>query len=267
MSNKEYILDPLWITKGSYGPDYEYLNYILLSANKKWKDRLNDGDTSSFFEILFHILNLNTLAVHGNIYDSKMNLVWDNETITNIRNRIRQILKQPDELIDIFRNSNKILVSAIKDHLEVLLSTLQDIDIYYTNKNIHREKEIFILTNYDTNSYEMWRLNFDKRLKLNWELNKVKNFNVPNLKDNIVGDTIRKFNDPILNRMDEDHNLILCIPHEEMNPKLLTDSIAFTILFSRMVINEVDFKPNILFELQDVLNSEKILPFIFKDWI
>ena len=34
-----HILDPLWITKGSSGLDPEYSKYILLAANKKYRDK------------------------------------------------------------------------------------------------------------------------------------------------------------------------------------------------------------------------------------
>jgi hypothetical protein len=160
-----------------------------------------------------------------------------------------------------------ILVNVIKDHLKVLLDTFNDIDIYFSNAGIHREKEIFILINTNRLNYEVWRLRFDKRLKLNWELKKVKRFRVPNLKDNVVGDTMKSFNDPILNKIDEDQNLILCIPHELFEPEILAKTVSFSIIFSRMVVKEINFKPSILFELQEVLDSEKILPFIMKYWI
>ena len=58
MRTSNYILDPLWITKGSGKLDAELLKYVLLAANKKFRDQLNGGDVSGFNEIVFHALIL-----------------------------------------------------------------------------------------------------------------------------------------------------------------------------------------------------------------
>ena len=55
------VLDPLWITKGISEFDSEYYKYIILSANKRWRDNLNSGDYSNFYENI-HIPN--TILVH-----------------------------------------------------------------------------------------------------------------------------------------------------------------------------------------------------------
>ena len=62
---KKTILDPLWITKGSY-LDPEYFNYVLLAASQKYRVDLEEGPLENFYEIFFHSLNLNNLAIDGN---------------------------------------------------------------------------------------------------------------------------------------------------------------------------------------------------------
>ena len=65
---RKQILDPLWITKGSY-LDPEYFNYILLAASQRYRLDLEEGNLDYFYELFFHSLNLNNLAVDGNLFD------------------------------------------------------------------------------------------------------------------------------------------------------------------------------------------------------
>ena len=67
---KEFILDPLWITKGTY-LDAEYFNYVLLDASLKYKKEIEADNIDRFYEVMFHMLNLNNLAVNGNIFTAK----------------------------------------------------------------------------------------------------------------------------------------------------------------------------------------------------
>ena len=68
--NKKFILDPLWLNKGTY-LDAEYFNYVLLAASLKYKAELEKMNIDRFDEILYHILNLNNLAVNGNLFTPK----------------------------------------------------------------------------------------------------------------------------------------------------------------------------------------------------
>jgi hypothetical protein len=54
MRKSKYTLDPLWITKGGSHLDAEYYSYILLAANKKFREFLDRGDISNFNEIVLN---------------------------------------------------------------------------------------------------------------------------------------------------------------------------------------------------------------------
>lgn len=268
MKKKDYILDPHWVISGTSGIDSEYLKYILLSADKKWREKLKEKDFSSFFEIVFHMLNLNNLAVEGSIFDFKMRPTWDTDNLKEIREKLRNVYKNPDEITEIFKNSNNIFVKVVQDHLELILDVINKCHIYYTNENIHKEKEIFIILNkYKNKTYDVWRLRFDRRFQLSWNIKKERDIKVTKLKDNIIEEAIKDINDPILNRMIPKKNVILSIAEHEFVEERYAESIAFSIIFSRMIVNHINFHPNILFELHELLVYEKILPFTLKLWI
>ena len=85
------VLDPLWITKGNAGIDEEYYKYIILAANIKWKNKIDNNDIDGFNEIIFHILNLNNLAVDGTIFDFNYKLKKDHNHLIEIRNNLKTL--------------------------------------------------------------------------------------------------------------------------------------------------------------------------------
>ena len=91
MTRRKEILDSLWLIKARF-MDSEYFSYVLLAAAQKYKKDLEEGDLSYFYEVLFHSLNLNTLAVEGNLFDFKMNPVWKEDRIKKIREDLFPVL-------------------------------------------------------------------------------------------------------------------------------------------------------------------------------
>ena len=139
------VLDPLWITKATSEFDSEYYKYIILSANKRWRDNLNSGDYSNFYEIMFHSLNLNNLAVEGSMCDFKMNRVWDDPKFKEIRKHLRNLYKLPEEIVTIFKNTNFTLTRLIVDYLTQMLDSIGMIKIYFLNPMIHNERDIYMV--------------------------------------------------------------------------------------------------------------------------
>jgi len=80
MTKRKEILDSLWLVRGAH-LDAEYFSYVLLAAAQKYRKDLEEGSLSYFYEVLFHSLNLNTLAVEGNLFDFKMNPIRNSRNI------------------------------------------------------------------------------------------------------------------------------------------------------------------------------------------
>lgn len=266
MSDK-HILDPLWITKGSMGLDPEYSKYLLLAANQKYRDQLNSGDTSSFYEILFHALNLNNLAVEGSMFKFNMQKVLDDPELMEIRRHLRQLYQLPSDLIEIFKNANFLLTELMLDHLELMLELTDKTKAYFVNPKIHMEKEIYIILNNEKNlDYDIWKLKTDKRFKFGHKLSHVKVITLTDLKEGAMHSAITKDNDPELLGMNPDTNVMCIVMNKKMDKSRIADAIASSLIFSRGVTKDVRFEPNILNELYDLLNQDRVLPFTMESW-
>ncbi len=94
--------------------DAEYFSYVLLAAAQKYRKDLEEGTLSYFYEVLFHSLNLNTLAVEGNLFDFKMNPIWKDERILKIKDDLKKIYEDTNsETVEIFRNANFVFLSVV----------------------------------------------------------------------------------------------------------------------------------------------------------
>jgi hypothetical protein len=264
--NKSHILDPLWITKGSGDIDAEYLKYILLAANKKFREQLELGDLSKFNEIMFHSLNLNNLAVEGTVFDFKLNPKWDDPKLSEIRGHLRQIYQMPDNVIEIFRSANYLFTNLLIEYLDEINTKIQESQIYYMNDSIHREKQIFLILNHlDDRNYHIWKLRFDGRLKMGSRLEFIKTIKVDE-EDDALKRAVDRDSDSILSKMNHDENVILILHKDRSDSEGIINSIASSISFSRGIGFSVKFTPNILQELQDLLVEERVMPFTIKSW-
>ena len=101
------ILDPLWITQGAY-LDEEYFNYVLLDASIKYKKEISENNPDRFYEVLFHILNLNNLAVNGNLYTTKFKKILNIPRIEQIREDLKKLYEIQEDTVGIFKNANYV---------------------------------------------------------------------------------------------------------------------------------------------------------------
>jgi hypothetical protein len=263
-----HILDPLWITKGNHGLDPEYSKYILLAANKKYRDSLENGDTSSFYEILFHSLNLNNLAVEGSMFNFNMTPTWDHPRLVEIRDHLRELYQLPEDLVEIFKSANFLLTGLMLDYLEIMLDITDQTKSYFVNPAIHREKEIFIVLNIEGNmQYDIWKLKVDRRFKFGHKLTRIKTIELDQLKENALHEAIKKDGTPDLANMNPDSNVLFVVMQEELDNSKLASSIGSALVFSRGITKGVRYEPNILSELYSLLNQERVLPFTMKSLI
>lgn len=266
--NNKHVLDPLWITKGNHGIDPEYSKYILLAANQKYRKHLEDGDTSDFYEILFHALNLNNLAVEGSMFNFNMTPVWDDPKLLVIRDHLRKLYQMPEDLIEIFKSANYLLTGLMLDYLEHILDLTEATDSYFKNPVIHREKEIFIILNKKGEmDYDIWKFRVDKRFKFGHKCQHIKTITLSEIKEAAIQDAIIEDGDPNLLSMDPDKNVLFVVREEEIDNDKLASAITSSLVFSRGITKGVRFEPTILSELYLLLNQERVLPFTMKSLI
>lgn len=263
------VLDPLWITKGISEFDSEYYKYIILSANKRWRDNLNSGDYSNFYEIMFHSLNLNNLAVEGSMFDFKMNPVWDDPKFKEIRKHLRNLYKLPEEVVTIFKNTNFTLTRLIVDYLTQMLDSIGMIKIYFLNPMIHNEKDIYmVLSNLnDPGKYDIWKLKFDKRLKFGHSLNLIESLEIEDLEsDEAIEEALSQSENPEINKLDPDRNAMVISYDNDQDPSIIAQTISYAVLFSKGIVKTEKFHPSVLEELLDLLSTENVMPFTIKSW-
>lgn len=263
---KKPILDPLWITKGSY-LDPEYFNYILLAAKQKYEVDLEEGNLDYFYEIFFHSLNLNNLAVDGNMFDFKMHPIWKNDRIQEIIKELKQIYEKKAEVVEIFRNANYVFLSLILDYMMIQLDVLDSVHLFFMNEMIHEQEEIFLVINSEgSKKYSIWQIKEDRKKNFGHSIKKIKSIILPELKENALRDEIERLQDPDLLRMRENKNVCFAVlegPPEKMAANVIKD----TIMLNKGIAKGIKFEPNIIGELHGLLIMERLMPFTLNQWI
>ena len=262
---QEHVLDPLWITKGQGGLDPEYHKYILLAANKKYRKKLDEGDISSFYEIVFHALNLNNLAVDGSVFKFNMTPVWDNPKLKSIRKSLRKLYQLPEDLVDILKNANFLLTNLIVDYLDEILESSDKCKVFFVNQNIHTQRETFIVINQNkSTSYSIWKLRFDRRFKFGHNLEKVREVELDINKDNALRDAVDKLKDPQLKNMDANTNVCFAITDDNENELNIASFVSNSIIFSNGILKRQAFNPRVLDDLFELVKVERVIPFTMK---
>ena len=266
MGNFKYTLDPLWIIKGASDFDVEYYSYVLLAANKKFRESLKKDDVSKFDEILFHSLNLNNLVIEGSMFDSNLKPNWKDPKLIEIRNNLRKIYDLPENLVEIFRSANYLLTSLLIDYLDKMLDSIDKCKVYFMNPSIHKEKNIFLIINQKKeNSYSIWRLRYDRRYKMGQKIEKSAAIDL--MPGENIKDKIKNLENPEIKLADGKKNTIFLIADRDVDHKTLVIAMCSSISFSKRIGLDYNFNPNILDELHEILIDERVLPFTIKSWV
>lgn len=254
----------MWITKKEY-IDSEYFKYILLAAQQKYDKGINKEDNEYFYEVLFHYLNLNNLVLDGNMFDFKMNSHWKNDKIIKVADELYTFYKSHNESGETVKLANEIFKNICIKYLkhQIELINYKKCNVYYVNNNIHLLNDIYTLVNIkDTPIYDIWKLKMDRRCKKGYKFSKIGSVKIKDLKDNALNNELSKLNDPMLSKMDPDHNLLFCvIDDKDSKIEVVARFIKNTILLNKLMANDVRFDPNLISNALDIIFYEKILPF------
>jgi hypothetical protein len=263
---KSFILDPLWITKGSF-LDAEYFTYVLLDASMKYKKEIEDGKIDRFSEVLFHSLNLNNLAVNGTVFTSKYKSVWNDPKLIQIREDLKKLYNLSPDTAEIFRNANFVFLNILLDYTDIHLDILESLRLFYMNQKIHTEKEVFIVTNRaGTKKYTIWRLSEDSKKNFGFSFSKIRSIKVESIKDNVLKEELEKLEDPKLEKMSGRKNVFFAIADQEIDEKLVADTVKDLILINKGLAREHKFEPTLIEQLYGLMWVEKIMPFTLDQW-
>lgn len=263
---KKTILDPLWITKGSY-LDPEYFNYVLLAASQKYRVDLEEGPLENFYEIFFHSLNLNNLAIDGDLFDFKMHPIFKDERIQKISRDLKQIFTKKEEVVEIFRNANYVFLNLIMEYMEVQMDLLDEMNFFYLNDRLHEEPETYIVINQlNSRKYSIWKLKQDKTRDFGYSFKKIKSITIKEIKENALREEIDELGDTQLDDMVETKNVLFVIldgPSERISANVIKD----VILLNRGIAKGINFEPTIISELYGLFAAERLMPFTLNQWI
>ena len=264
MSNKHYILDPLWITRKDY-VDSEYFKYVLLAARKKYLASEGNVNNENFYEVLFHYLNINNLVLDGNLFDFKMNSFWKSEKIRKISRELYTFYKSHNETGETVKMANQIFKDLSLKYLgaEAEVFNSKDASLYYVNKKIHLENKAFILINNKSSDiYDIWKLHMDRRCRTGYRFTKYESLKIKELKKDSLKMKIDALNNDEFNSMDPDVNLLFCIIKKEKHDlDEIANAVKNSILLNKLMANDVRFDPNIIQNAYNLLLYENVLPF------
>jgi hypothetical protein len=267
MAKRKEILESLWLLKGEC-IDAEYFSYVLLAAAQKYKKDLESGNLSHFYELLFHSLNLNTLAVEGNLFDFKMNPVWKEERIRKIKSDLKKIYEDStSETVEIFRNANYVFLSLLIEYMEAQRYFLENMEIFFVNPKIHQQKEVYIITNcMGTKRYTIWQLVHDKKKDFGFSFKKIKTLRVTLSDTNTLKQEIAEQNIESLAGMKEKENVIFAIL-EDKEEHASANVIKDLILLNRAISRDFPLDANLIAEIQGLLMAERVMPFNLNQWL
>lgn len=265
MKNK-FILDPLWITQGNF-LDSEYFNYVLLAASLKYKKELEEDNIDRFGEVLFHLLNLNNLAVNGCLLTSKFQEIYDMPRLKQIREDLKRVYEVSADTAEIFKNANFVFLNLILEYMQIEIDILEKLKIFYVNSKIHQEKEIFIITNKNkSQKYTIWKLSHDVKHELGHAFSKVTSVVLPELKENALIESIERLEDPRLENILGKKNMIFAVILEKEDERKVAKTLKDTLILNRGITKDFKFEPLILVDLYKHIWFEKMMPFTLDQW-
>lgn len=265
---KEFILDPLWITKGKY-LDAEYFNYILLAAGQKFKKELDDENTDHFEEVLFHILNLNNLAVNGMIFTERFKPVADGNHLGEIRQNLKKLYQLDEDTTEILRNANYVFINLLFDYMNIQLDLLEGVKLFHVNPKIHMEKEIFIALNViGQNKHEIWQYRENSRAILGYTLVKLQSVKLDESSDSSLEEEIDLLDDLVMQNLSGKKNLLFAtVNDQDRDHETIAKILKDIILLNRGLAKTVNFEPSVIEQIYPVVWMEKIVPFTLDQWI
>lgn len=264
---QSYVLDPLWITKGTY-LDPEYFSYILLDASLKYREDIEKRDLSRFNEVLFHSLNMTTLATGGGIYTAKMRSVWDTPRINQIRKDLSVIYEKSSDSLEIVRNANYVFMRTLLDYLHLAVEVIHKAKIAYSNQLFHRSQDVYVIINsIKTSKYSIWKHSEGRNKMFGSSFKKEKTLNIENLAGKTINDHIASLNDPDLADFNTEKNACLVLIEDYMNEKQVAMAMNCVIILNKLISKKEPFDVHMINEVYAYLWKEKTFPFTVNDLI
>lgn len=263
---KNFILDPLWITKGSY-LDPEYFNYILLGATVKYKKELEALNIDRFDELFFHILNLNNLIVNKTLLSPKFKKILKGERLKTIKENLKNVYSLDANTSEIFKNANYVFLNLLFDYMSIQMQILESIEILYKNEEIHKEKEIFFLINRTkTDRCTIWKFSEDITKNFGYSYSKICKTAIDKTNKESIQKSIFDVKRPELAGLNLNNTFFISL-ETEISEILTAKVVKDVLLLNKGIAKEMKFEPTIISELYQILWFDKHLPYTLDQWV
>jgi len=165
-STYSLVLDPLYLINSKCSTDKEWLEYTILGALQKYKEKLDNNNIQVFSEIFLHYFNLSSLINLSIIFDKKHKShdIYTNKDLSKIIDILKYDTSEREYLINIYNwikeKLRDVFIEAIEKHIKVY----GGLNLLVKNKQIHLTDDIYIFCKSNPNLYsEIWRIKIDER--------------------------------------------------------------------------------------------------------
>jgi hypothetical protein len=147
-ANKVFVhktqVNPEWFTNKDNEKlyDVERQEYVMKHHGKKIEKLVSDKDYDVMMEIMFHILNTNTLITNNVYYNTK------HHTINNkgMKTILKDIKDNPEHAFKHIANNFKCyMCDKMNNMVEHIDKDMRSINIYTKNNSIHAQETIYII--------------------------------------------------------------------------------------------------------------------------
>ena len=165
--------------------DVEYNTYLLEAARGKYDKQINDGRTDNMFEVLFHMMNLNSLTYTGRAYDYFFR-AYDKPEVETFREQVLEYGRRIEASIpisdrdpgdspsgdkpkatpgfEIMKKAREVFMAALHGYLSLTSEACANIELYQRNPFLHEETKVFAVINVKPHDvYEVWEIDVDAR--------------------------------------------------------------------------------------------------------
>lgn len=260
----EMIAKPGWMVDidadGVLDPEMQM--YQALAMEQKFKRFISAEDATKLYEIIFHFLNINTLASESKLYDEHFKEIRENENLSVFIGDLRAA--KNGAASKIVSQINKTYTSILTEYIDFVINEMIGTNVAYMNpSNMHYSNtEVYVLFRMQScNEYELWKVEFRTDNRLGSSMEKLANFELAPGKAEDIKNFVRAYNraNPI-SRI-RSGNFIIAESETAKPAVNIVSIIKDIVMLNKIFYERNQFNQDVLFEIQRVVVDKKTFPF------
>lgn len=257
------ILKPNWIIHEKNMDDYEYQSYVLMDAEKKFFNKINNKKLDNFSEIIFHFLNMNTMLSKLKLHDQNLREYKSEKIIEFVDDftRSHKSKKTKTPCFSIATHAKNVFMSVLEDYMDLALAKLGNIKFVMKNKHIKQEDVIYVILHATScDIYDLWKIDLTKE-----SFGTIQRIDSFEWKDGVkegFKEFIVEYNgDPKNDTISEDNTMIVTMGMADDHKNLVTLAKDIIILNRLFVPYDIEFNENVIWDIKDTTEDQNIFPY------